>query len=499
MEPLILRNANFITFEKQTPAIQAILLNNGLVEKVYSKESLLPRNIKSVDLKDNYVLPGFIDSHTHLIARGIELQRIDLEKCTSLNDCLEKLRSALHEDSDILFGSNWDENSWERFETKLLTKQTLDTISKQKPIIMRRICGHFAVVNSKALSLIPKNWQNVNRKNGHLYENFAHNLNQIFKPSATMLEKAIALGTKEAMKKGITSVQEITNPRRFRFLQAAEKKNRLTIRFAVYLGLTHFHDVLQSGMSSGLGNDFLKFAGIKIYLDGSIGARTAAMRNPYKHWRTRGKILFSMHRLRSVLKAAENHSIQLMVHSIGDRATTEALKVFEKAGDTGNRLRHRLEHVEVVDNAAIRKMAQMNLIVSMQPNFVRRWQMPGGMYERYFAKRYRTMNCFKALLNAGIKVVFGSDCMPLGPLYGIRGAVEHPSPRERLTPLEALKMYTREAAYATFEENNKGTIRTGKYADLVVLNKNPLREKNLDTIKTIMVLVGGRIVYDTHT
>jgi len=495
LHPVILYNAHFITFKKRPPNIQAILLNNGLIEKIYFKKSLLPQNIKKINLKGNYVIPGFTDCHTHFIARGIELQRIDLEKCKSLNDCIEKLQSELYENNEILFGSNWDETGWGSFKLDKLTKHTLDKISKKKSIIMRRICGHFAVVNTRALNLIPQNRKIIDRENGYLYEDIALNLDEIFKPSNVMLEKAIKLGTTEALKNGITTVHEITDPRRFRLLQKIKKTKGLKIRCAVYITSKYFYDVLSSGISSGFGDDFLKFAGIKIFLDGSVGAKTAAMTKPYNYSRTKGKILITMRKLEDIIRKAEDNSIQLMIHSIGDRTTDTISRVFERNIDKENPLRHRLEHIEILNTSSVRKIAKMNLIVSMQPNFVRRWQNPGGMYEQYLGKRYREMNCFKKLLDSGIKVIFGSDCMPLGPLYGIQGALEHPFSCGRLSTCAAFRAYTKDGAYATFDENKKGTIDTNKLADLVVLDKNPLKEKEPDKIKILMVLIAGKIVY----
>ena len=274
----------------------------------------------------------------------------------------------------------------------------------------------------------------------------------------------------------------------------------MNLRFAIYILSKYLQSILKSGMSSGLGDDFLKLAGIKVFCDGSVGAKTAAMKKPYKGLRTRGKILVSKQKLNSIIKEAEKNGLQLMVHSIGDRTTAEILKVFEKnikplSSGVKNPLRHRLEHIEILDDASIKKMARMNLIASMQPNFARRWQHPGGLYECYLSKRYKEMNCFRKLYDAGVKVIFGSDCMPLGPLYGIKGAHQHPFSCGRLSRKEAFKMYTKAGAYATFEEGKKGTVEKGKFADLVVLDKNPLKEKNLDDIKILMTIVNGKVMY----
>jgi predicted amidohydrolase YtcJ len=479
--------------------MNAVLLQDGLIADVFFNNEKIPEHIKKVDMRGYYVMPGFIDSHTHLVSRGIELQRVDLEKCTSLTECLEKLREADHEDHDIVFGSNWDESRWTHGDVNTVNKTTLDTISSKKPIIMRRICGHFAVVNTRALNRIPHNWEIVDRLNGYLYGDVSLNLNEIFKPSIEMVEKAIDVACTEALALGITSINEVALPYQFRILQRCKERHTLKLRMALYIPHKYFDVIVSHNMPVGSGNNFLTLRGMKIYLDGSIGAKTAAVIKPYQHSRKRGTLLLPMGMVSSLVKRAEDQDIQLMIHAIGDRTIHEVLKVLEKNIRRGNVLRHRLEHIEMVDSVSIKKIAQMNIIASMQPNFVRQWQMPGGLYETSLGVRYRKMNCFKDLLNAGVRVIFGSDCMPLGPLFGIHGAVTHPSQCGRLTRLEALRLYTTDAAYATFDEEKKGTIEPGRFADLIVLDKNPLTERNLDSIHIIAVFINGSQVYGSIT
>ncbi|KPJ74024.1 hypothetical protein AMJ52_02175 [candidate division TA06 bacterium DG_78] len=495
MKPILLYNGHFISFTKNTTAVNAVLLHNGLIADVFSNKEQWPQHIKKIDLRRNFVMPGFIDSHTHLVSRGIELQRIDLEKCTSLNECLEKLREAEHGDRDIVFGSNWDESRWIHGDVSTLNKTILDKISTKKPIIMRRVCGHYAVVNTQALNSIPQDWKIVDRMNGYLYGDIALNLSEIFKPSDEMVEKAIALASAEALAHGITSIHEVTVPSQFRILQNCKEQHTLKLRIAVYIPHKYFDTIVSPDVPIGSGNDFLGIRGMKIYLDGSIGAKTAATNEPYQHTNKRGNFLLAMNIVSALVERAEEHGIQLMIHAIGDRTIHEALRVLEKNMSNRNVLRHRLEHIEMVDDASVEKIAKMNVIASMQPNFVRQWQMPGGLYEHYLGQRYKRMNCFKKLLNAGVKVIFGSDCMPLGPLYGIQGAINHPFSCGRLTPFEAFRFYTAGGAYATFDEEKKGTIECGKFADLIVLDKNPLTENNLDNINILEVFINGSQVY----
>jgi hypothetical protein len=392
----------------------------------------------------------------------------------------------------MVFASNWDESGWQHDERDQLSRKTLDRISRKKPLIMRRVCGHYAVVNTPALRRIDKTWTIVDRQKGLLYENVVLNLNDIFAPSDEMLEKALVLATRKALRLGITSVHEIGNTKRFRLLQKHHKD--LKVRFALYLTHRYHASIIASGLRTGYGNDWLRFAGTKVYIDGAIGARTAALWNTYRKTRQRGRILFSTRRLENLVRSAETHGIQLMIHSIGDRSNDLVLDVLGKNITPGNPLRHRLEHLEILGDKAIQKISRLKIIASMQPNFVRRWQNPGGMYEGIIGSEYISMNSFRSLIKARARVVFGSDCMPLGPLYGIPGAVRHPSLCRRLHISDAFRLYTEAGAYPTFEEKKKGKLEPGYLADLLVLNKDPLEENNLSQLKVKSVMVGGRFV-----
>ena len=492
METFTLENVNCVNFTARRINRYALLIEKGYITAKIADPRRLPKGIPRFDLKKKYVIPGFTDCHTHLVATGIEMQRLDLSTCRSLDDCLQRI-SAQAKKRKLVFASNWDENSWRFDDSTRLNRRTLDRISRSKPIIMRRICGHYAVVNTCALQRIPRNWKIVDRRNGLLYEDVALNLNDIFMPTDEMLTKAVRLGTNKALQLGITSVHEISIPRRFRILQ--KLRHKLRVRFAVYLPEKHHKSVIETGLRTGYGDDWLKFAGTKIYVDGSLGARTAALWHSFTNSRRRGNILVSKNALSKLLQSAENNGIQLMIHSIGDRATSTVLDVLRKHTQSGNPLRHRIEHLEILAAESVADIAGLKIIASMQPNFVHRWQNPEGMYHRILGNRYLRMNCFKSLLNAHVKVVFGSDCMPLGPIYGVKGAVGHPSECGRLHIADALRLYTEAGPYATFDEKKKGRIESGHFADLVILNKNPLEEQNLNSLRVEAVMVNGRFAY----
>ncbi|MGQ9816480.1 MAG: amidohydrolase family protein [bacterium] len=494
-----LHNLFLVDSRKDVIRPVSILICDNKIFRVYHNVSVtkiiknLRQNFSDIqiyNLNGYYVIPGFTDSHTHLLAHGIERQRIDLSKCLSLTECLEKLNSKKND--AIIFGVNWDESTWLKGRREQLNRRVLDRISRNKPVIMRRICGHFAVCNTKALEFFSSKWHIVDKKNGYLYEDAALYLNQIFRPSFDMYKKAIDIAMEEALSLGITSIHEITDLHGFDCYQ--QFKEKLRIRVAIYLQ-NGLKQVNICSLQSNFGNDFLKFAGVKIFMDGSIGARTAAINKCYKNSKNRGKLLISEKQLCTIIDFAENHSIQLMIHSIGDRSTDTVLKVFRKIGLKTNRLRHRIEHLEILNRRNIRKMANLGLIASMQPNFLR-WQSLGNMYEKNLGLGYQQMNCFKRIKAAGIKLIFGSDCMPLGPINGIDHAINSPFDDVRLTPAEAIYLYTDAPSYATFDDDKKGKIEEGKFADLVVLNKNPLLKESYYDLKVLMVMVNGSFVYN---
>lgn len=484
----VLKNGRVVDLKTGFNQRAQLVVSRGLILDVLSPTQRLARTLKTWDLRGGYVLPGFNDSHTHLVSRGIELQRIDLGSCRSPRECLDAL--AHHRRAEIIFGFNWDESCWRRGRAEELNRECLDRIAHDRPVIMRRVCGHRAVVNTAALKKIKPGWTVVDRKTGHLFEDAALFLNEIFPPTDEMIENGLKLAIEEALAEGVTSVQEITIPRNFRILQRL--RNNLSLRVAVYLYVDLLENITRAGFVSGLGDNMLKFQGIKVFVDGSIGARTAALRQSYPGTRQKGKLLVSRRKLSKVIQQAQKHGLQLIIHSLGDRATETVIRAFEDIGFKNNILRHRIEHVELIDQNLIERIRRLGLIVSVQPNFVQRWQMPAGLYENRLGNRYQTMNPFQQFIRAGIRMVFGSDSMPLGPRYGIEGAVNHPMPQNRITNREALFSYTTAPAYATFEEQNKGMVKPGMLADLVVLEKDPIQTRPATANKIKLVMVGGR-------
>jgi len=308
------------------------------------------------------------------------------------------------------------------------------------------------------------------------------------------LERSLAL----ARRLGVTSVHDIIDLDKLKAYEAARESRRLSVRACLHFEQGDFLRLLRTGNRTGLGGPHLRIGGMKLYADGSFGARTAALEAPYSDAPgKRGALLISDRDLRAVVRDAELAGFQLLIHAIGDRAARQVVSAFSSTLGTPTRLRHRIEHLELPGKAELAQMRDLGLWASMQPNFVGEWGMPGGMMEARLGKaRLRRADPFGKVLRAGVPLVFGSDCMPFNPLYGIHSAVNAPFPDQRLTAGEAVAAYTRDAAAASFEEGFKGTLAPGKAADLIVLSADPFRNRGkIRDIRVEATIFDGRTVW----
>ncbi len=213
--------------------------------------------------------------------------------------------------------------------------------------------------------------------------------------------------------------------------------------------------------------------GVKIYTDGSVGARTAAVHEPYADEPTTGRLLRDAKQVEAIATRATRLGLQLKAHAIGDRAIEAVLDGITSAGLTAEH-RPRIEHAEMLNHDHLERMTEHGITAVMQPNFIGNWQGPDGLYESALGpERARAMNPLGSILEAGVPLAFSSDGMPYGPLYGIQCATEHPSPSERITVDQALHAYTSGAAYALGFEDRLGVLKPGGLADAVILDQDP--------------------------
>ncbi|MBI1924874.1 amidohydrolase family protein [Candidatus Poribacteria bacterium] len=277
--------------------------------------------------------------------------------------------------------------------------------------------------------------------------------------------------------------------------------NRLPIKIYGGPDVGALESIQALQLPTGFGSPYLKLGPIKLFADGSVGARTAALSHPYEDEPGHlGQLVWETEALHRVIASAHNAGLQIAVHALGDRGITATVDAFEAAFAANPRPnhRHRIEHCELLTPTLMERIADLGLIVSAQPNFVGEWGFPDGLYEtRLGWERVSRMNPFGELARRGLPMAFGSDCMPFHPLYGIWSAVAHPIPEYRLTPYEALRHYTQSAAYAAFEEKIKGTINPGMVADLAVLSADAttIDVDGIRDIEVEMTMIDGKVWY----
>ncbi|TET23087.1 MAG: amidohydrolase, partial [Candidatus Cloacimonadota bacterium] len=406
-------------------------------------------------------------SHTHLLQEGLNMTRPALSNAKSPEELLEMVRSAVkqYDRGKVIIASDFDESRWK--ENQIPEKETLDSVAPTHPLIIRRICGHIAVANTEALKRIPDTWKGVDRKTGIMKEDVPLNLSRIFPPDENKVREGLKKAIKKANSLGITSIHEIVKLQSAKFYEELSD-DELTLNVQLYIPVNDLGGVRQPNFQFTR----IRFGGVKIFADGSIGARTAANTFAYRDDPdNKGKLMYSEQTLEKFVKDAEESGIQLMIHAIGNRAIRQVLDAFCKYVKKGNPCRHRIEHCELIDECDIRQIEKLGIVVSMQPNFIFLWSQHGGMYERVLGKRYRTNNPVALLKNRDIIVAFGSDSMPLSPLLGIEGTVNAPFDCQRMRMEEAIACYTKNSAIAGFSFDNEGEIKEGKDANFVVFDQ----------------------------
>jgi len=515
---LVLINGNIITLNPKQPHAQAIAIKYDRIVQVGTNDQVkawINKDTKTIDLEGKTVTPGFIDTHVHMMGFGRNLKTINLRGVNSIKDIQQRLKEQVQKmpQGKWIFGHGWDQ---ERFQEKRYpTRFDLDKSSPNNPVVFTRVCGHICVVNSKALELA-----NITKKTksppggkidkdprtgeltGILRENAMDLVQRVIpKPTEKELMEACILACQKAVEAGLTSVHWIIDsPAEISVIQKLRTQNKLPLRVYILIPVEFLDDFVKLGLHTGFGDSTVKIGCVKILADGSLGARTAALKEPYSDQpTTKGMMLYTPEELNKMVVEAHEADFQLAIHAIGDYAVEIVLNAVEEAllRVPRENHRHRIEHASVLNERAAQRMRELNLIASVQPHFVVSdfWAV-----ERVGRERARWVYPFRALMKEGVVVAGGSDCPvePINPLFGIQAAVVRETfPEEGVSVDEALRVYTINGAYASFEDDVKGSVEVGKLADLVVLSESPLSVESdkIGTIGVEMTVVGGKIVY----
>ena len=533
---IVFKNGNVYTADNKTPQAEAIAVKADRIVFVGSNadaQKHVGPNTRVIDLKGNTVLPGFTDSHQHLAGVGQREMTLNLEGATSLEDFLAKVKARVDQakPGDWITGRGWIETHWK--PPVFPTRQDLDKVAPNNPILLTRADGHASVVNSAALNLagIDKSTANPfggeiskDKKSGEpngMLIDAAQGLvrRRVPSTSAADAERAVVLGVKRNIELGWTQIQDAggsyNDVEIFKKLYAAG-----TIKLRIYKAVhgpgPNATRLLNEGATIGAYGNRFTFRTIKVVSDGALGSRGAALQEPYSDAPdTSGFLTVKAEELRPMLAEALRKGIQVETHAIGDRANDFVLDEYETAfaavpPDQRKVAapRWRIEHAQIVNPADIGRFSKLRVIPSMQPSHA-----IGDLFfapSRVGIKRLKGSYAWESFIKLGLPVAGGSDAPvergePMIEFYaavarkdpkGFSGEGWHPE--EAVTREQALKMFTLWPAYAAFEEDLRGTIEAGKLADLTILSADIMKIPEAEILKTrcVMTVINGEIVYE---
>lgn len=522
-------NGKIYTVNEKQPLAQSVIVEGNKILFVGSDieaKQFIDSNTKVIDLYGKLMLPGFIDNHVHFISGGFYLLGIDLRPANSTTEFRTILREYVSKyPSKWITGGYWDHEKWEVKE--LPTKEMIDDIAPNTPVFVERLDGHMGLANSYAMKLagITKDTESpdgglivkdpkTGEPTGVLKDNAMNFIYNII-PSATSQENydAALAALEEAKRLGITSVQDITFEDALTTFKKLKEEGKLTCRIFTRWPISDYKNLVDKNINIGYGDDFIRMGSLKAFADGSLGSSTAWFFERYNQDTTTTGLPMDIITDGSMQKwgldADKNH-LQLSVHAIGDKANSYMLDLYEKIIKQNPEWdrRFRLEHAQHVRFEDIKRFAELGVIASVQPYHC----IDDGVWaeKRIGPERIKYTYPFKSFLDSGVKMCFGTDwyVAPLNPLLGIYAAVtrrtlddKNPEgwiPEQKISVEDAIKCYTVNSAYASFEENIKGTIETGKLADLIILSDDILTidPNKIKDAKVEMTLFDGKVIYN---
>ena len=530
LEKKIYFGGSIVTINENQPFVEAVGIKGDKIASVGTLEVVkleMGKNCEFIDLKGNTLLPGFIDCHLHPMGYISHLLNPDLTNVKSLKE-LKDLLKILSEETKIdefIIAYNFSE---ERFDDPILPNRwDIDEVCPNHPVFILRYDGHIGIANTRALNLVeldedtqaPEGGEIRKDKSGNLTGVISENaLNLIFTKIPTPNDVKIAAATKKGSnnlaQKGLTSFHGIINAD-----ARSKTSNRKTDEFSLFTSVKNYFlqdcytfietnypekviELSKSSLNECYSDSKAKIGGLKLYLDGSFGAKTACMFEPFTDAPEEcGFCVIEEEDIYEKMKVAHNNRLQIVIHAIGDKANRIAMDLYKKllTEYPRNDPRHRIEHASMLTEDVINDMSEYGIIASCQPPFI-------NSEYNWIAKRIGEERCkytypIKSIVQAGVVLASGSDC-PVedpNPILGLHALVTRNSfvPEECLNVEEALKSYTINAAYAAFEEDVKGSIEVGKLADFVILDRNPLKVPK-DEIKEIRVMISiirGKTVF----
>jgi predicted amidohydrolase YtcJ len=511
--------------EAGEPIVEALAIRENRIVAIGDEldlHSMLRPGGVALDLRGRTVLPGLIDSHLHFCQYGLRLERTDVYEVPTLEEATRRVaeRASVAEPGTWIRGGGWNCNLWG--DGAFPHRHDLDIVSLDHPVALSSKDGHSTWVNSAALELAHVTADTPDPPGGYimrdasgeptgiLQENAAGLIYQVIPPpTEDQMRTACARAMMRARRVGLTGIHDCEDDRALVTFQDLRQRGELSIRVLMHIPSRKLEAAISLGLHDGLGDEWVRIAGVKVFADGALGSRSAWMLSPYESDAGNTGIPTVTHdALLEMVGAANRAGLSVAVHAIGDaanRAVLDAIEASQPPARAG--LRNRIEHAQLIDPNDIPRFAQLGVIASMQPIHATQDMEIANLH---WGARAKTGYAWRSLLDTGAVLAFGSDAPveDLSPLVGIHAAVtrrraegdpgpEGWHPEQRITVTEAVHAYTLGAAYASGEEQIKGSLAPGKLADLVILDQDIFSIDPMDILHTQVLgtMVDGKLVH----
>jgi predicted amidohydrolase YtcJ len=530
-------NALFYTVNPDQPLAQALIERGGKIAFIGTEaEARKQTNGKTtvVDLKGQTVIPGFIEGHGHLISIGFAQLNLDLMTVANYEALVEKVAVAVDkaEKGEWILGRGWHQSKWVPQPGTMIdgfqTNKRLNEISPDNPVYLVHASGHAAFANAKAMEIAGITKDTRSSGDGEIIRDADGNatgvLNELAqglvakdvpRPSRAQRERALSLALEELAMNGITSFQDAGSPQAdIDLFKAFLRDGKLTSRLWVMLAGRDNPELLERWYKSGpeinLGDGRLTIRAIKLVADGALGSRGAWLIEPYEDRAGHvGLPTMSIEAMRNISHNAYQHGFQIGIHAIGDKANQEVLNIYDDLFDGQDRgVRFRIEHAQHLALTDIPRFGQLGVIPAVQAIHMssdRPWAIDRLGKKRIEEGAY----VWRKLIDSGAIVMNGTDAPvePVNPIPSFYATVTRQTlqgqpeggfePSQKLTRLEALQTFTLAAAYGAFEEDQKGSLEIGKWADFAVLDQDIMTIPDADILKTkvVMTVVGGDVIF----
>ncbi len=515
------------TGDSARPEVQALVIRGDSIVAVGDSLEVAghvgPRT-RIVMAGPGLVVPGFADDHVHLSDGGFQLGLVDLRDAASPEEFTARIKAfaATLEPGEWIVGGTWDHELWRG--APLPTRQWIDSVTPDNPVFVQRLDGHMGLANSRALALASVSAATPDIPGGTIVRDATGAPTGVLKdeamgpvfavipqPTPEEADSAIVRAMRYANSLGVTAVSAVSASwAEVGAVRRARDRGAQTLRVALFPPLGDWRRVVDTLATHGAGDDWLRVAGVKGFVDGSLGSTTALFFEPYLDEPTQSGLMVTPEdSLRRWIGSADSAGLQVVVHAIGERANALLLDILDSVATShGPRdRRFRIEHAQHLRGDDITRLASLGVIASMQPYHAAddgRWA-----WKRIRPAQINGTYAFRSILDARARLMFGSDWVvaPLDPLLGIWAAVTRRTldgrnpggwvPAQKITVEEALTAYTSSNAYGVFAESRRGRLVPGMLADIAILDRD-IRRIAPDSIRAVKVLatyVGGRVVH----